>query len=83
MAKVSITADDGTAPQTAVDMISGTAATLTTGGLSGATLTPTWSGALVAHATIAVILGAIEPEEEIPEPEPDPEPPPLRMIPYF
>ena len=48
VAKVSITADDGTAPQTAVDMISGTAATLTTGGLSGATLTPTWSGALVA-----------------------------------
>ena len=47
-ADVSITADDGTAPQAGVGMTSGTAATLTTGGLAGATITPTWSGALVA-----------------------------------
>lgn len=48
VAEVSITADDGTAPQTGIDMTAGAAITLTTGGLASATLTPTWSGALVA-----------------------------------
>jgi hypothetical protein len=54
-AQCSITADDGTAAQTAVTMTSATPITLATGGLT-ATVTPAWTGSLVVGQTWVVTV---------------------------